>query len=146
MSVRPADENDTKAVEELLAQLGYSQPGHGAIADRIRAFDQDPSCAVFVAEADSEVVGVIAVHVCPFFEHAGSWARIVALVVSDRSRSHGIGTELVAAAESFAAGRGCLRMEVTSSDHRTAAHAFYRRRGYVDQEGTSSRFLRDLPG
>jgi hypothetical protein len=35
-------------------------------------------------------------------------------------------------------------MEVTSADHRQAAHEFYRRRGYLDQTGRSSRFLRDL--
>jgi len=43
--------------------------------------------------------------------------------------------ELVTAAELFATSRGCVRMEVTSAD---------RRRGYLDQTGTSSRFLRDL--
>lgn len=37
-------------------------------------------------------------------------------------------------------------MEVTSSDHREAAHAFYQRRGYTIQTGRSSRFLRDLGG
>jgi hypothetical protein len=37
-------------------------------------------------------------------------------------------------------------MEVTSADHRDDAHAFYRRCGYGDQAGTSSRFLRDLSG
>jgi hypothetical protein len=36
-------------------------------------------------------------------------------------------------------------MEVTSSDRRVDAHKFYQGRGYVDQAGKSSRFLRDLP-
>jgi hypothetical protein len=35
-------------------------------------------------------------------------------------------------------------MEVTSSNSRPEAHAFYRQRGYVDQTGRSSRFRRDF--
>ncbi|GAA1601478.1 hypothetical protein GCM10009804_67570 [Kribbella hippodromi] len=83
-------------------------------------------------------------HICPFFERAGAWGRIVALVVSDRARGQGIGGELMAAAEAFAAGHGCVRLEVTSSNHRHVAHAFYQRRGYVDQSGRSTRFIREL--
>jgi GNAT superfamily N-acetyltransferase len=56
------------------------------------------------------------VHICPFFERDGSWARIVALVVSDRARGQGIGSRLVATAESFATTNGCLRMEYWHSE------------------------------
>lgn len=93
---------------------------------------------------DGEVLGLVAVHLCPFFERTGSWGRIVALVVAAQARGRGLGGQLVAAAESFAATRGCVRMEVTSADRRQAAHEFYRRRGYLDQTARSSRFLRDL--
>jgi GNAT superfamily N-acetyltransferase len=145
VKVRLAHRADAVAVNELLDQLGYPQGGEAATADRIQTWTEDPSSAVYVAEAGDGLLGVIAVHVCPFFERDGSWGRITALVVSDRARGRGIGTHLVAAAESFAATRGCLRMEVTSADRRQAAHEFYRRRGYVDQAGKSSRLLRDLP-
>jgi len=91
-----------------------------------------------------QFLGLVAVHICPFFERAGSWARIVALVVSDRARRNGVGGQLVSAAEAFAARSGCVRMEVTSADRREDAHEFYRRRGYLGQSGRSSRFLRDL--
>jgi GNAT superfamily N-acetyltransferase len=64
--------------------------------------------------------------------------------VSERARGQGVGSRLVAAAEAFATSRGCVRMEVTSADRRTVAHAFYLGRGYVDQGGRSTRFLRDL--
>ena len=75
-----------------------------------------PSSAAYVAEEGDDVLGVIAVHVCLFFEPDGFWDRIVALVVSDRARGRGIGSQLVAAAESFAATRRCVRMEVTSGE------------------------------
>ncbi|MBE1604391.1 GNAT family N-acetyltransferase [Actinopolymorpha pittospori] len=145
VKIRPAHPADASAVNELLDQLGYPQVGRAVTANRIRSWAEDPSGAAYVAEAGDNLLGVIAVHVCPFFERDGSWGRIVALVVSDRARGRGVGSRLVAAAESFAATRGCLRMEVTSADRRLDAHEFYRRRGYIDQAGRSSRFLRDLP-
>jgi GNAT superfamily N-acetyltransferase len=142
--IRPADTTDAAAVNELLHQLGYPQEGTATTASRIRTWGDDPSSAAYVADADGNVLGLVAVHVCPFFERAGSWGRIAALVVSDQARGQGVGGQLMTAAESFAAHHGCVRMEVTSADQRHDAHEFYRRRGYVDQTGRSSRFLCDL--
>ncbi|MGW0518856.1 GNAT family N-acetyltransferase [Crossiella sp. NPDC003009] len=144
MRIRLAHSTDAAAVNELLHQLGYPQSDAAATADRIKSWGADPAGAAYVAEADGDLLGLVAVHTCPFFERPGSWGRIVALVVSDRARRRGVGSRLVAAAELFAAGRGCVRMEVTSADRRVEAHEFYRRRGYLDQTGRSSRFLRDL--
>jgi GNAT superfamily N-acetyltransferase len=143
-AIRPVRPGDAPIVAELLRQLGYPQDDPAAVAARIRAWDADPASAVYAAEAGGDVHGLVAVHVCPYFERPGAWGRIVALVVADHARGKGIGGRLVAAAEAFAAGRGCVRMEVTSNARRSEAHEFYRRRGYVDQEGRSSRFVREL--
>lgn len=144
MQIRLAHATDAAAVNELLHQLGYPQDGAATTAIRIQNWGDDRSSAAYVADADGDLLGVVAVHVCPFFERPGSWGRIVALVVSDQARGEGVGGQLVTAAESFATSRGCVRMEVTSGDHRLDAHEFYRRRGYDDQTGRSSRFLLDL--
>ena len=145
MQIRPARSADAEAINELLDQLGYPQDGQATTAARIQTWVDDPASAAYVADAQGDLHGVIAVHTCPFFERDGTWGRIVALVVSDRARGRGVGSRLVAAAESFAASHGCLRMEVTSGDWRPDAHKFYQRCGYADQAGKSSRFLRDLP-
>lgn len=144
MRIRPAYASDAAAVNDLLNQLGYPQDGTATTASRIQTWSEAAASAAYVADADGDVVGLVAVHISPFFERAGSWGRIVALVVSDRARGQGVGGWLVAAAESFAAGHGCVRMEVTSSDHRQEAHKFYEGQGYLSQTGRSSRFLRDL--
>lgn len=146
MRIRPLHRDDADAVGELLHQLGYAQDGVDATAARIQAWSEDPSSAALAADRDGNVLGLIAVHLCPYFERSGSWARITALVVADEARGQGVGSRLVSAAEAFAASRGCDRMEVTSSDHRESAHAFYRSRGYLVQTGRSSRFLRVLGG
>ena len=145
MRIRPARRADAAAVNELLDQLGYPQEGAAATADRIQTWADDPSSAALVAQDSSELLGVLAVHLCPLFERDGSWSRIVALVVAEGARGRGVGSRLVAAAEGLASERGCRRMEVTSADHRPEAHEFYRRRGYLDQAGRSSRFVRELP-
>jgi GNAT superfamily N-acetyltransferase len=144
MQIRPAHATDAPVVNELLDQLGYPQPDIATTATRIQTWDEDSSSAAYVADAEGNLLGLVAVHLCPFFERPGSWGRIVALVVSEQARGQGVGGQLVSAAESFATSRGCVRMEVTSSDRREDAHKFYRGRGYVDQTGRSSRFLRDL--
>ena len=146
MRIRPVHTTDAAAVDELLHQLGYPQDGTATTATRIQTWGDDPASAAYVADADGTVLGIVAVHICPFFERTGFWGRIVALIVAGQARGHGVGGQLVAAAESFAASRGCVRMEVTSADRRQDAHEFYRHRGYLDQAGRSSRFLRDLNG
>ncbi|WP_205327242.1 GNAT family N-acetyltransferase [Glycomyces sp. YM15] len=144
MRIRPLHRDDADAAGELLRRLGYPQSGTTATAARIQAWSEDPSSTALAADLEGHVLGLIAVHVCPSFERTGSWARIVALVVADEARGRGVGGRLMEAAEAFAAARDCRAMEVTSSDHREAAHAFYRNRGYMIQTGRSSRFLRGL--
>lgn len=145
MQIRQASSADATAINNLLQQLGYPQDSNEAVAMRIESWANDPASVAYVADVHGDILGVIAVHICPFFEKAGNWARIVALVVLDRARQQGVGSELMTAAESFAIQHGCIRMEVTSADRRTGAHTFYKQRRYVNQAGNSSRFLRDLP-
>jgi GNAT superfamily N-acetyltransferase len=116
MRIRPAHSTDADAINELLDQLGHPQES--------QTWLDDPASATYVADtrgatqgdADGDILGVIAVHICPFFERDGTRARIVALVVSDRARGQGIGSRLVATAESFATTNGCLRMEYWHSE------------------------------
>jgi GNAT superfamily N-acetyltransferase len=144
VQIRLVDTTDAAVVNELLHQLGYPQDGIVTTAARIQTWRDDPSSAAYVADTDGDLLGLIAVHICPFFERTGSWGRIVALVVFEHARGRGVGGQLVAAAESFAASRGCVRMEVTSADRRQDAHDFYQHCGYINKTGMSSRFLRDL--
>lgn len=145
MKIRPARSTDADAVNVLLHQLGYFHDDKGSTAARIRAWADDTTSDAFIAEVDGTPLGVIAIHICPFFERPGAWGRITTLVVSDQARAQGIGSCLIEAAESYATRHGCIRMEVTSSNGRTGAHQFYQHRVYFGQAGVSSRFLRDLP-
>ncbi|HEX4009166.1 MAG TPA: GNAT family N-acetyltransferase [Solirubrobacteraceae bacterium] len=144
LTVRAARLGDRGAVAALLTQLGYEQ-SDGQTAERLIAWAGDPGGAALVAESNGAVAGVIAVHAVPYFERPDAFARIVALSVDAGCRRGGLGRALVAAAEAWAAGRGCVDMEVTSQRARDDAHGFYRALGYADQCDRSGRLKRRLP-
>jgi GNAT superfamily N-acetyltransferase len=144
MQIRPVRPTDAAAVDGLLHQLGYPQDDVAATRWRIQAWAELPTSTAYVAEADGKLLGQVAVHVFPFFERTGNTGRIVALVVDEQARRRGIGDQLMTAAESFAARHGCIRLELTSADRRDDAHAFFRRRGYVNQAGRSTLFRHNL--
>lgn len=142
--VRRLSTDDTDQVTTLLEQLGYAQEGTD-IAGRMRSWVDHPDGGAFVWDERGRLLGVIAAHVIPSFEKDGSWLRIVALAVADSARGRGIGTSLVAAAETFGLMRGCHSVEVTSLRTREGAHAFYKALGYQDRSDAAGRFLRQLP-
>jgi GNAT superfamily N-acetyltransferase len=58
--------------------------------------------------------------------HAGgAVAYITALVTTKRWQGRGIGRKLVSAAFRWAEEHGCVRLSMTSAEHRADAHAFY---------------------
>jgi len=99
--------------------------------------------SVPLAEVDGCMAGVISLHVLELFHAEGRIGRITSLVVDAGHRGRGIGEALVDAADRFFTGQGCVRAEVTSGDHRTAAHAFYAAQGYAPDE---RRFLKRYAG
>jgi ribosomal protein S18 acetylase RimI-like enzyme len=64
------------------------------------------------------------------FHQKGNSGRITSLVINQNQRGLGIGKQLVAQAEAFFKSCDCIKSEVTSSDYRKAAHAFYESCGY----------------
>jgi GNAT superfamily N-acetyltransferase len=87
---------------------------------------------VLIAEIDGRIVGLTTVNIRHVISSDAPFARIASVVVADNVRSLGIGGRLIDAVEEIARDAGCERIEVTSGAHRTRAHAFYQRRGYVE--------------
>lgn len=128
--VRQARCDDALAVAELLTALGYPSTV-AQIERRIADCIASEDTAVFVAESARRVVGVISFHCIPLFHADGTLGRITSLVVAPDFRGRGIGRLLVSATEQFGWAHGCIRIEVTSGDHRPDAHAFYEHLGYA---------------
>lgn len=133
VSIRAMRESDADAVHRLAVELGYpTQPA--ATLARVRAVLASNIADAFVAEdADGQVLGWAHVVVAPFLE-SGPNAELGGLVVEEAARGRGIGTALVARAESWARERGIRKLCLRSNVVRVEAHAFYQKAGFTIQK------------
>jgi ribosomal protein S18 acetylase RimI-like enzyme len=128
VALRPATAADAPRIAELFTEEGYPA-GASAIEARLGHFSTDDS-TVIVADHDGEILGFIALHVVPRFEHDDSFVRIVALVVDSGVRGRGIGRVLIAEAERIGRARSAAFVEITAGHHRPAARHLYDSLGY----------------
>ncbi|EJL01593.1 MULTISPECIES: GNAT family N-acetyltransferase [Pseudomonas] len=133
MKIRNALLTDAESVSKLLGQLGY-QASPRLIRDKLEILGASTCDTVLLAQDGVNVVGVISLHVLELFHQPGRLGRITSLVIDENYRGQGVGAMLVAAADAFFTKQLCTRVEVTSGDHRTEAHAFYVRQGFAVDE------------
>ena len=128
MLLRTATRADAEAIAALFTEEGYPA-GPSDIAGRLARFGP-PDGAVLVAEHEGALLGFVAVHALPRFEHGDSIVRILALVVDAGARERGVGRALIGAAERFGAERGAAFVELTAGHHRPDARHLYESLGY----------------
>jgi ribosomal protein S18 acetylase RimI-like enzyme len=128
VALRPATAADAPRIAALFTEEGYPA-GATAVEARLGRFNTDDS-TVIVADHDGEILGFIALHVVPRFEHDDSFVRIVALVVDSAVRDRGIGRVLMAEAERIGRAREAAFVEITAGHHRPAARRLYDSLGY----------------
>lgn len=131
LRTRLAIDDDAPRIVTLLSQLGYDTPLEIVRRNIALSTAQGDDAAFVALDADGQIVGCIGLHALTMFHLAGRLGRITALVVEENVRGSGVGHALMAAAHAWFRERGCEKFEVTSSDHRVAAHRFYARHGYA---------------
>ena len=131
---------DVPALSALFSQLGY-ETAEDTLRSRVAARVSDGATKVLVAEERNRVVGVLVMHVLAPWHEATRWAVVSALVVEERARSHGAGALLLSESENFARFVGCSHIELSSSETRVRAHAFYERAGFAE---VRKRFVKRL--
>ncbi|HYB53992.1 MAG TPA: GNAT family N-acetyltransferase [Thermoanaerobaculia bacterium] len=120
---------DAAAVARLSGELGYPTSG-AEVSARLAVLAARKEDGLFVAElSPGEIVGWIHVSVDATLTD-GPIAEIRGLVVDARHRGQGIGRELVAEAERWAAAHGHPRVRVRTRIARDDAHRFYRSCGF----------------
>ncbi len=137
VSLRVAVPDDARRIAALLTDEGYPA-GPSDIVARLERFTP-PEGHVVVAALDGEILGFIAVHIMPRFEHGDLIARILALVVDAGVRERGVGHLLMDDAERIGREHGAVFVEVTSGHHRPEARRLYESLGY---DATVTAYLR----
>ena len=96
-SLRPAVPDDAEAIAAMFTDEGYPA-GPSDIVERLARF-ASPHSQVVVAERDGLLLGFVAFHAMPRFEHDDRFVRILALVVDAGVRERGVGRALIGDAE-----------------------------------------------
>ncbi len=136
-TMRPAQPSDADRIASLFTDEGYPA-GPSDIVDRLERF-ASPYSTVSVAEANGEVLGFVAVHLVPRFEHNDRFARVVAIVVDAGVRDRGLGHLLMGEAERIARDGAAAFIEITAGHHRAEARQLYESLGY---DGSVAAYLR----
>jgi GNAT superfamily N-acetyltransferase len=137
VTLRPASDEDAERIASLFTEEGYPA-GPTDIVERLARF-ASPHSQVVVADVDGEVLGFIALHALPRFEHSDRVLRIMALVVDAGVRERGIGRLLMSEAERIGRDLGAAFAEVTAGHHRPDARRLYEELGY---DGSVAAYLR----
>jgi GNAT superfamily N-acetyltransferase len=140
VTIREAELRDAASFAALLGELGYPSTPDQA-AERIERIAADPSTWVVVAEVESELAGLGALHVQNLIERDEPGCEVAGLVVGQRFRRSGIGELLMQALEDEARRRGGKVMVLNTAHRRADAHAFYEALGY---EHTGRRYAKEL--
>jgi len=129
-TLRTATPADASTIAGLTRELGYPAET-AAIASRLaRLLARDDQLVLVAEHPPGDVVGWLQASTNEPLE-SGFRAEIVGLVVSDRARRQGVGRQLVARAEQWAAARGAPAIVVRSNLKRVESHAFYPALGYT---------------
>ncbi len=137
LTIRPATIDDADAIATLFTDEGYPA-GPSDITARLGRF-ASAAARVLVAEHEGAVLGFIALHAIPRFEHDDHIVRILALVVDPGARERGVGRALMAEAERIAVELGAAFTEITAGHHRPEARRMYESLGY---DSTVAAYLR----
>ena len=137
LSIRPATDADADTIAALFTDEGYPA-GPTDIVERLTRFASDHS-RVLVAEHDGALLGFIALHAMPRFEHDDRILRVLALVVDAGARERGVGRALMAEAERIGTDLDAAFIEITAGHHRPEARRLYESLGY---DGNVAAYLR----
>jgi GNAT superfamily N-acetyltransferase len=126
--LRPAQPTDAEGIAAMFTDEGYPA-GPSDIVARLERF-ATPEARVIVAEHEGALLGFVAIHALPRFEHDDWIVRILALVVDAGARERGVGRALMAEAERVGRELGAAFIELTAGHHRPEARQLYETLGY----------------
>jgi len=152
-TIRPATVTDLAELAELVGEFemyffGSMNPKADIVA-RVRErletiLGSDMNFLLTAWDETGALCGYAAVDVLPSLVLPGPEAYLAELIVGERWRGSGVGSELLDAVESEAAKRGCCRlMLITSRERETYERDFYKKQGWTERPEIAN-FIRIL--
>ena len=131
---------DVPQLLELVGHYWHFQgiPGfdRAVVAPLLQRIAAQPELgAIWVADADGELLGYLIAVYSFSLEHRGMIAEIDEFFVSPAARTYGVGAALLGVAESDLAQAGCVRLQLQLGRDNLRARAFYHRHGYQELDG-----------
>ena len=143
--IRQATEADLPAVLALYAQPDMDKGQTLSLEQAqllLQTFAHYPSYRLFVAYSPvqpEQMLGSYALLIMHNLAHSGTPSAIVEdVVVATSHQRQGVGRTMMQHAQALAQEAGCYKLVLSSNQHRTHAHAFYRSLGF-EQHGLSFR-------
>jgi GNAT superfamily N-acetyltransferase len=134
ISIREATESDLPGIILLYTQLAQDNDTALSLNDAGRIFARlktYPDYRIYVALADSRIVGTFALLIMDAIAHHGARSGILEDVVVEAGlRGRGVGKKMLAYAGNLCREKGCYKISLTSNRSREAAHRFYESLGY----------------
>ena len=127
--VRPVTGDDTKAITNLSAQLGYPLT-EAQTLQNIKAVVSNGDLNAFVAVHQDRVVGWIGVAQIIMIESL-PYCEINGLVVDQNHQGKGIGKLLIEKAKQWTKEKGNTKLKVRCNVIRTEAYLFYQHLGFI---------------
>jgi GNAT superfamily N-acetyltransferase len=127
--IRDIIDDDYEMLTELIEELGYPSNKNN-ISERLHKIKSSKYYKTLAAEVDNQVVGFIGLCKMYAYEYDGEYARIISLVVNEKYRGKGIGSELLKSGEKWAISEGAIAIALNSGIKREKAHEFYKGNGY----------------
>jgi GNAT superfamily N-acetyltransferase len=115
---------DAEHIANLFTQLGYPTSARD-VPGRLDNVFADGGSVVLAIDDGGRALGLMSLARLRVIHAAGPIAYITGLVIDVEARGQGVGRALVDAAKEWARSEGCVRLNVTSAEHRADAHAFY---------------------
>ena len=141
--IRDALEMDISAISSQITGLGYpTTPKQMEV--RFRTIAGKPDYKTIIADIEGKAVGLVGACIGYYYEHDGTYLRVLALVTCATARNNGIASALLSAIEEWGVKQGASSVVLNSGNRkeREAAHSFYLRRGF---EAKSVGFVKTLP-
>jgi len=139
LQIRRARVTDELALFALVRQFPTpTPPSNESFAQSLRVKLKDADSFVAVAEIDGKLVGYIAGDAHETFYAGGKTAWVDEIFVVESERRRGIGRELMAEFEDWAAGGRCRLVGLATR----GATSFYEELGFDTSAGYSKRYLK----